>query len=149
VSELERALFGGLGQLSALMERLARIEAPGIESLDPRLLRRFVSEQGVWRIEVMPRSGTGQLSFAAAVRRAVPEAAGEPMVSLSRNEIIHHETMLAIMMALALAAFLVLAALRNVTAGSGRWRRRGPSSPSLQPSPCCSASASMPRCWQG
>ena len=60
------------------MERLARIEAPGIDSLDPRLLRRFVSEQGVWRIEVMPRSGTGQLSFAAAVRRAVPEAAGEP-----------------------------------------------------------------------
>ena len=114
VAELERALFEGLGQLSMLMERLARIEAPGIDSLDPRLLRRFVSEQGVWRIEVMPRSGTGQLSFAASVRRAVPEAAGEPMVFLSRNEIIHHETMLAMMMASALVAFLVLAALRNV-----------------------------------
>jgi hypothetical protein len=114
VAELERALFEGLGQLSLLMERLARIEAPGIGSLDPRLLRRFVSEEGVWRIEVMPRSGTGQLSFAAAVRRAVPEAAGEPMVFLSRNEIIHHETMLAMMMASTLVAFLVLAALRNV-----------------------------------
>jgi hypothetical protein len=115
VAELERALFEGLGQLSKLTERLARIEAPGIGSLDPRLLRRFVSEQGVWRIEVMPRDGTGPLSFAASVRRAVPDAAGEPMIFLSRNEIIHHETMLAMMMASALVAFLVLAALRNVT----------------------------------
>ncbi len=116
VAELERSLFGGLGQLSALAERLAKLEAPAVGSLDPRLLRRFVSEQGVWRIEVMPRSGTGELSFAAALRRAVPEASGEPLVSLARNEIIHHETVLALATALALAAFLVLASLRNVTA---------------------------------
>jgi len=75
-----------------------------------------VSEQGIWRIELMPRDGIGQLSFAAAMRRVAPQAAGEPMVSLSRNEIIHHETVLAMAMALALVAFLVLAALRNVTA---------------------------------
>jgi hypothetical protein len=98
------------------MESLARMEAPGIDNLDPRLLRRFVSAQGVWRIEVMPRSATGQLSFAAALRRVVPEAAGEPIVSLARNEIIHHETMLALAMALAFAAFIVLATLRNITA---------------------------------
>ena len=116
VAALERALFGGLGQLSAEMERLGLLEVPGIGSLDPRLLRRFVSDQGMWRIEVMPRNGIGQLSFAASVRRVVPQATGEPMVSLSRNEIIHHETVLALGMALALAALLVLAALRNVTA---------------------------------
>jgi hypothetical protein len=116
VEELERALFGGLGALSTLTEQLAQMEVPVLESLDPRLLRRFVSEQGVWRIEVMPRSGTGELSFAAALRRAVPVSAGEPVVSLARNEIIHHETVLALAMALALTAFLVLAALRNVTA---------------------------------
>ena len=116
VAALERALFGGLGELSALTERLSRLEAPGIGSLDPRLLRRFVSEQGVWRIEVMPRSGAGQLSFPAAVRRTVPEAAGEPLVFLARNEIIHRETTLALATALSLAAIIVLAALRNVAA---------------------------------
>lgn len=116
VAELERALFGGLGQLSAEMERLARLEVPDVSSLDPRLLRRFVSEQGVWRIEVMPRGGIGELSFAAALRRAVPEATGEPLVSLVRNEIIHHETVLALAMALAVVLVLVLVALRNVTA---------------------------------
>ena len=116
VAELEAALFGGLGQLSELMEQLSRLEVPTVASLDPRLLRRFVSEQGTWRIEVMPRSGTGELTFAASIRRTMPQAAGEPLVSLARNEIIHHETVLALAMALALAAFIVLAALRNVTA---------------------------------
>lgn len=116
VAQLEAALFGGLGQLSGLVERLAQLEVPTVSSLDPRLLRRFVSEQGIWRIEVMPRSGTGELTFAASIRRTVPQAAGEPLVSLARNEIIHHETVLALAMALAFAAFLVLAMLRNVMA---------------------------------
>ena len=116
VAALERALFGGLGDLSALTERLSRLQAPGTDSLDPRLLRRFVSEQGVWRIEVMPRSGAGQLSFPAAVRRTVPEAAGEPLAFLAGNEIIHRETALALATALPLAAILMLAALRNVAA---------------------------------
>jgi hypothetical protein len=115
VAALEKALFGGLAELSALTARLASLEVPDVSSLDPRLRRRFVSEEGTWRIEVMPRNGTGQLSFAAALRRAVPQSAGEPMVFLARNEIIHHETMLALATALALAALLVLAALRNVT----------------------------------
>ncbi|MCA3573961.1 MAG: hypothetical protein IOC86_08580 [Aestuariivirga sp.] len=116
VTELERSLFGGLGDLSKLTERLAALEVPTVGSLDPRLLRRFVTEDGIWRIEVMPRSGIGELSFAASLRRTVPESAGVPLVSLARNEIIHHEAVLASAMALALASFLLLAALRNVTA---------------------------------
>ena len=116
VAELERSLFGGLGQLSALTEQLARLDVPTVASLDPRLLRRFVSEQGIWRIEVMPREGIGELSFAAAIRRVVPQAAGEPLVSLARNEVIHHETIMALAVGLALAAFIALAALRSVTA---------------------------------
>jgi hypothetical protein len=116
VAELERSLFGGLGQLSALTEQLAMLDVPTVASLDPRLLRRFVSEQGIWRIEVMPREGIGELSFAAAIRRVVPQAAGEPLVSLARNEVIHHETVMALAVGLALAAFIALAALRSVTA---------------------------------
>jgi multidrug efflux pump subunit AcrB len=116
VAQLEAALFGGLGQLSGRVERLSQLAVPTVESLDPRLLRRFVSEQGIWRIEVMPRSGTSELNFSAAIRRAVPQAAGEPLVSLARNEIIHHETVRALAPALAFTAFLVLVALRNVTA---------------------------------
>lgn len=113
---LDRALFGGLAQLSATAQRLAAIEAPGVKDLDPRLLARFVSPQGLWRVEVMPRGGTGELSFAAALRRTVPEATGEPLVSLARNEIIHHETVVALGTALAAVALILLIALRNAAA---------------------------------
>lgn len=113
VAALEKALFGGLGGLAELAQRLAVLQPPGIADLDPQLLRRFVAPDGTWRIEVMPRPGTGELSFAAALRRAVPQAAGEPVVSLVRNELIHHEAILALGTALVAVAGLVLATLRS------------------------------------
>jgi hypothetical protein len=113
VAGLERALFGGLGAVSARVQKLASLPEPTVTDLDPNLLRRFVSPEGIWRIEVMPRSGMGELSFAAAVKRAVPEAAGGPVVSLVRNQMIHHETLLALATAAAAALFLVVAGLRS------------------------------------
>ena len=72
------------------------------------------------------------------------------MVFLSRNEIIHHETMLAHDDG-APRSWPSWCWRRCATSrpGSCRWRPRRPSSRSRQPSPSCSASASMPRCWQG
>lgn len=115
VQALETALFSGLGELSRSAERLSKLREPRIDALDPQLLRRFVSPEGMWRIEVMPRTDTGLLSFAASLRRAVPASAGEPLAALARNEIIHHETLLALAGAFVAAAVLVLAALRSLT----------------------------------
>ncbi len=114
IARLETALFGDLGSVSKRVVQLAALQPPGISALDPSLLRRFVSPEGVWRVEVMPRSSTGELSFAAAMRRAVPQAAGAPVVSLVRNEMIHHEAGLAFATALVAAAVLMLAALRSI-----------------------------------
>ncbi len=114
IASLEASLFGGLADVSRLAQRLAVLAPPTVNGLDPLLLRRFVSQDGVWRIEVLPRSGVGELSFAAALRRAVPQAAGEPVVALVRNEMIHHETYLALAAALVAAAVLALAALRSI-----------------------------------
>ena len=116
VDALEQSLFGNLGALSVTAQRLATLRQPGIGDLDPDLLRRFVSAEGNWRIEVMPRTGTGTLSFAASLRRVANGAAGEPVLALVRNEIIHHETLLALAAALVAAAILVLASLRSLTA---------------------------------
>lgn len=114
VAALEKSLFGGIGPVSALVQRLAVLQPPGVMDLPPQLLRRFVAEDGTWRIEVMPRSGTGELSFAAALRRAVPQSAGEPIVSLVRNEMIHHEAILALLIGLFAAGLVVLASLRSL-----------------------------------
>ena len=68
------------------------------------------------RAKFMPRNGTGELSFAAAVRRAVPQAAGQPIVSLVQNEIVHHEASLAFAMALGVVAMVLLLATRSISA---------------------------------
>ncbi|MEI7599486.1 MAG: hypothetical protein WCJ41_09200 [Aestuariivirga sp.] len=114
VAALEKSLFGGLAAMSNLVQQLAVMQPPAVADLEPQLLHRFVAQDGTWRIEVMPRSGTGELSFAAALRRAVPQAAGEPIVSLVRNEMIHHEAILALGIALLAAAAVVVAALRSL-----------------------------------
>lgn len=114
VDRLEMALFGGLADLPAAAARLAALAAPEIGDLEPGLRSRFVSAEGLWRVEVMPRPGTGALSFAAAMRRAHPQAAGEPIAALTRNEIVHHETWLALATAFAATAVIVLAGLRTI-----------------------------------
>jgi uncharacterized protein len=114
VAALQKSLFGGLAAVSSLVQRLATLKPPAVADLEPQLLHRFVAQDGTWRIEVMPRSGTGELSFAAALRRAVPQAAGEPVVALVRNEMIHHEAILALATALLSASVLVLVALRSL-----------------------------------
>jgi hypothetical protein len=115
VDAVERALFDSLGTLSNRAEALATLRKPSIDDIDPELRHRFVSADGLWRIEVMPRPGVGVLGFAASVRRVVPAASGEPLTALARNEIFHHETLLALAAALVAAAVLVFATLRSVT----------------------------------
>lgn len=113
VLALEDALFARLGHLPRIADALVRLRPPALTDLDPQLRQRFVADDGWWRVEVMPKPGVGTLSFAAAVRKAAPAAAGEPIVALSRNEIVHHEAALAFAAAMAAAAVLSLAALRD------------------------------------
>jgi hypothetical protein len=77
------------------------------------LRERFLSKSGFARIEVLPKPGGGRLSFAAAMRKLNPMAAGAPVVELARNEIIHHEAAYAIAAAVAAAALVLLVLLRN------------------------------------
>lgn len=113
VLALEDALFSGLAGLSRTAERLATLTVPRFEDLDPALRQRFVTAEGLWRIEVMPKPGVGTLSFAAAIRKLAPDAAGEPVLSLSRNEIMHREAGLALAAAVTASIVLAFAALRQ------------------------------------
>lgn len=114
VLALEDALFAGLNRVSGIAGQLASLPAPQLADLDPALRRRFISNDGLWRIEVMPKSETGALSFAAALRKVAPMAAGEPVTALSRNEIAHRETGLAFAAALTGAVLLAVAMLRDL-----------------------------------
>ena len=114
VDRLEEALFGGLADLPRVAATLATLKAPTVDDLAPGLRQRFVSADGLWRVEVLPRPGAGVHSFAATIRRAFPQAVGEPIAALTRNEVVHHETLLALATAFAAAAVVVLAGLRSI-----------------------------------
>jgi len=116
IAELNDALFGGLEDMAVTARKLGGLQAPALNALDPGLLRRFISQDGKWQIEAVAKPGTNRLSFAAAMRRVDPEAAGPPIVALARSEILHHETVLALGMALVAAALIALAYLRGLRA---------------------------------
>ena len=114
VAALEDALFSGLGGLTHAANQLAKLNAPVIADLDEGLRRRFVSSSGQWRIEVLPKAGVSRLNFAAAMRKFSTGAAGVPIVALARNEIMHHETAVALAIALAVVAATILVFMRSL-----------------------------------
>jgi hypothetical protein len=114
VMELEHSLFAGLSSLPGVAAKLANLDTPQLSDLDPNLRRRFVGEDGIWRVEVLPKPGVSRLSFAAAMRRLDSKAAGAPIAELARNEIMHHESALAAAIAFVLSAIVMLLILRNV-----------------------------------
>jgi hypothetical protein len=114
VRALEAALFSGLGELPVTAAKLAALGAPAPDELDEALHKRFVSANGLWRIEVLPKPDVRRLVFAGAMRKFSPQAAGTPVVALARSEIMHHETALALAMAFAAAAIAILIYLRDV-----------------------------------
>ncbi len=114
VNALEQALFAGLGNLSTIAGQLAGLTAPTLADLDQVLRQRFVSPSGLWRIEVLPKPEVRRLAFAGAMRKFSSQAAGAPVVALARSEILHHETALALALALCAAAIVALLYLRDV-----------------------------------
>ena len=114
VKALEAALFSGLGSLSRTAGQLGALGEPAIADIDRTLRQRFVSADGLWRIEVLPKSNARTLAFAGAMRKFSPQAAGGPVVALARSEIMHHETAVALAIAFISVALLILLYLRDV-----------------------------------
>lgn len=113
IAGLEGALFKGLADLSSEAQRLSTLAAPSIADLDPQLREHYVAADGRWRLEVLPKPGVTSLSFAAAMRKISPGVAGVPVVALARNEIMHHESILALAPAFAVTTLLVMGFVRR------------------------------------
>ena len=82
--QLERSFFVRLQLLLDRIERLSRLEPLTLERLDPAIHRQYVSRDGLWRIEVQPRRPDNIESFAAALRRVTPQAAGAALIEADR-----------------------------------------------------------------
>ena len=84
IVEIENKLFGRFNTLSDRADLWAGIEKPNLESLDQNLKKLFLSEDNVYRIEVMPMSGQSNMQLAKVLSLKGLPVAHESLVAASQ-----------------------------------------------------------------
>jgi hopanoid biosynthesis associated RND transporter like protein HpnN len=115
---LERALLTNLSIVLHNLQLSLRAEPYDLDGLDPSLLRRYLSDSGVLRLEVVP-SGDIQnnqvlKAFVKAVQRVAPDATGPPVVTVETARLIIHAFRTATLISVGLISLLLWALLRDV-----------------------------------
>ena len=114
IAKLEKALFSGLPLLLQRIDRMARIAPLNINTLDPRIVRRFVAPDSRWRIEVSPIPGVGNIRFADGVRAIAPDAVGETIVADESAGMLRRDAGRWLLAFAGLALIFAVAAIRNL-----------------------------------
>ena len=112
VAALEAALFSGFGELAGAARALSELPEPVIATLDENIRRRFLTPDGTWRIEVLPKPGVSQMAFAAALRGL--GASGPAMLTLARSESYRAAAVMAILPGFGLASVIALLVVRRI-----------------------------------
>ena len=119
VALLERALFIRLPDLVARLSALARAEPVTVATMDPDLRRWYVSDGGLWRLEISPAGAldteAAMRRFVRAVRGLAPHATGAPVEIVGASDVVSSAMLTATLIALAIVSLLTLAALRSLS----------------------------------
>ncbi len=117
VALLERALFIRLPDLVARLSALVRAQPVTVDTMDPDLRRWYVSDDGLWRLEISPAGAldteAAMRRFAAAVRAVAPHATGAPVEIIGASDVVSSAMLTATLIALGIVSVLTLAALRS------------------------------------
>ncbi len=119
LERLEEAL---LGTLPGNLERLAAglmAEPVGVEDLPPDLVQRWVSDGGLFRIEVVPQENIlnpdALRQFVTAVQRVAPDATNEPVQMVVIGDTIIASFKQAFALACLAVTAIVMVGLRSVS----------------------------------
>jgi hypothetical protein len=85
IVEVENNLFGRFNTLSTRADLWAGIEKPSLESLDQNLKKLFLSEDNIYRIEVIPAQGQSNTTLANVLAQNGLPVAHESLVSASQT----------------------------------------------------------------
>lgn len=111
---LETGLFANLPLLLGRIDDLSRREPFTIAKLDPVVVRQFVSQSGLWRLEIVPRDPRNLDRFLASVRRVAPNAAGAGFIARERDKLANSGTIPIAAVWLAAALFAPVIAFRHI-----------------------------------
>ena len=117
LSMLERDIFL---QFPGLLQRLALMsvtEPLDVESLDVDIARRYVTGDGRWRLEVIPRDDLGDEKamriFVKDIRQLAPNVTGTPVEITGAADVVSNAMQLASIVAFALVLLVLVPILRS------------------------------------
>jgi len=92
LDQLDQALLPGLARLFTRMQSLVEAEPVDLSTLPKGLVDRYLSKNGIYRIQVFPRKDLRDIknleNFVTAVRRIAPEATDQPVTILMAGKTI-------------------------------------------------------------
>ena len=117
VAHLDKALMPGLASLLNRMTEMTRAGSVSRDQLPGELVRRYISKQGVYRIQVFPREdlrdSTNLQSFVSAVLAVAPDATDQPITVYMAGKTIVSAFRTASLLAFVLIALFLRLVMRS------------------------------------
>jgi len=118
LAKLKDSLLATLPATLSFLRTALQTQAVSESSIPESLRRRWVSPNGIYRIEVTPKEDIGNIHalrrFVAQVRTIAPDATGAPVFTLEAGDTVIHAFKQAFALALALIVLLLLALSRSI-----------------------------------
>lgn len=116
--ELELNLFSGLLPELSELNRKLEVERITVDSLDPGLRSRYLSLDGKYRLDILPREtindDASMRRFVSAVKSVAPHATGAPVEIIGGADVVSRAMIQATGVAALLIAIMLFLALRRV-----------------------------------
>ncbi len=114
---LERDIFIQFPSLVQKLALMAVTEPLTVETLDVDIARRYVTGDGRWRIEVIPRNNLGDekalRAFVKEVRQLAPNVTGTPVEITGAADVVSNAMRLASIIAFGLVLLVLIPVLRS------------------------------------
>jgi len=115
---LDKDLLGTLPATLDLLQTTLSATPISRQNIPESLSRRWFSDTGLYRIEVIPKGDIGDINnlrrFVSQVRKIAPDATGAPVFTLEAGDAVIGAFMQAFGIAFVLISLLLLAILRNI-----------------------------------
>jgi len=116
---LEKDLLGTLPDTLTLLQNALAATPVSMQDIPVDLRRRWLSDSGLYRIEVIPKEDIGGINnlrrFVSQVRKVAPDATGAPVFTLEAGDAVIGAFKKAFGIAFALIFLLLLLLLRSLT----------------------------------
>jgi uncharacterized protein len=112
--EFENLVFSRFNDLPKQAEELASLPNPQVSDIDPNLRKLFVSDNGKWRLEALPKRILAPAMFIESLKRAGVQPVGSLVNAQAKLKSLEDSLILPLLIGLALSLAAALLYLRNL-----------------------------------